>query len=112
MSDDTSRRLDLPRAAAAEQQPGCADECCAAQAGTSLGASSIDPQRRSVLSRRVRLLVTATISYNVIEAIIAISAGAVASSTALIGFGLDSVVEVASAAAVAWHRQRSGSART
>ncbi len=50
----------------------------------------------------MRLLVGATITYNVIEAIIAISAGSVASSTALIGFGLDSVIEVASAAAVAW----------
>jgi divalent metal cation (Fe/Co/Zn/Cd) transporter len=50
----------------------------------------------------VRLLVAATISYNVIEAIIALAAGAVASSTALIGFGLDSVIEVASASAVAW----------
>jgi len=50
----------------------------------------------------VRLLVGATITYNVIEAIIAISAGTIASSTALIGFGLDSVIEVASALAVAW----------
>jgi divalent metal cation (Fe/Co/Zn/Cd) transporter len=50
----------------------------------------------------VRLLVGATITYNVIEAIIAIAAGTVASSTALIGFGLDSVIEVASATAVAW----------
>ncbi|MTD57292.1 cobalt transporter [Amycolatopsis sp. RM579] len=62
----------------------------------------MDAQRRAVLSHRVRLLVAATITYNVIEAIVAISAGSVASSTALIGFGLDSVIEVASAAAVAW----------
>ncbi|MEV4837596.1 cation transporter [Nonomuraea sp. NPDC049486] len=60
------------------------------------------PVRRDVLRRRVRLLVAATITYNVIEAVVAITAGAVASSAALIGFGLDSVVEVASAAAVAW----------
>ena len=39
-----------------------------------------------------------------IEAIGAIYAGTVASSAALIGFGLDSVVEVMSAAAVAWRR--------
>jgi divalent metal cation (Fe/Co/Zn/Cd) transporter len=58
--------------------------------------------RRAVLARRIRLLVAATISYNVIEAVIAITAGRAASSTALIGFGLDSVIEVASAAAVAW----------
>ncbi|MEU4669675.1 cation transporter [Amycolatopsis sp. NPDC023774] len=55
-----------------------------------------------MLSRRVRVLVGATISYNVVEAVVAISAGSLASSTALIGFGLDSVIEVASAAAVAW----------
>ncbi len=43
-----------------------------------------------------------TISYNVIEAAIALSEGARVSSTALVGFGLDSVIEVSSAAAVAW----------
>ncbi|KZB86283.1 cobalt transporter [Amycolatopsis regifaucium] len=62
----------------------------------------MDPNRRALLSRRVRLLVAATITYNVIEAVVAISAGTMASSTALIGFGLDSVIEVASATAVAW----------
>ncbi|OBA92893.1 cobalt transporter [Mycobacteriaceae bacterium 1482268.1] len=55
-----------------------------------------------MLARRVRFFVAATITYNVIEAIVAISAGTVASSAALIGFGLDSLIEVASAAAVAW----------
>lgn len=58
--------------------------------------------RKAVLRRRIRLLVAATIVYNAMEAVVAITAGALASSTALIGFGLDSVVEVASAAAVAW----------
>ncbi|MEV4569918.1 cation transporter [Nonomuraea sp. NPDC049419] len=60
------------------------------------------PARRTALQRRIRLLVAATITYNVIEAAVAITAGTVASSAALIGFGLDSIVEVASAAAVAW----------
>ncbi|MEV0806328.1 cation transporter [Micromonospora sp. NPDC050200] len=60
------------------------------------------PARRAVLARRVRLLVAATITYNLIEAVVAITAGTLASSTALIGFGLDSVIEVSSAAAVAW----------
>jgi divalent metal cation (Fe/Co/Zn/Cd) transporter len=69
--------------------------------------SNLGPVRRALLQRRIRLLVTATITYNVIEAAVAITAGTVASSAALIGFGLDSVVEVASAAAVAW--QFSGS---
>ncbi|MEU8607390.1 cation transporter [Actinoplanes sp. NPDC048791] len=61
-----------------------------------------DPLRRGVLARRIRWLVAATITYNVIEAVIAISAGRAADSTALIGFGLDSIIEVSSAAAVAW----------
>ncbi|WP_188194774.1 cation transporter [Nonomuraea sp. SYSU D8015] len=60
------------------------------------------PARRTLLQRRIRLLVAATITYNVIEAAVAITAGTIASSAALIGFGLDSIVEVASAAAVAW----------
>lgn len=59
-------------------------------------------QRRTVLARRIRLLVAATITYNIIEAVVAITAGATANSTALIGFGLDSVIEVSSAAVVAW----------
>ncbi|MBB4915176.1 cation transporter [Streptosporangium saharense] len=58
--------------------------------------------RRAVLRRRIRLLVAATITYNVVEAVVAVTAGTIASSAALVGFGLDSVVEVASAAAVAW----------
>ncbi|WP_327048317.1 cation transporter [Microbispora sp. NBC_01189] len=60
------------------------------------------PARRTALQRRIRLLVAATITYNVIEAAVAITAGTIASSAALIGFGLDSIVEVTSAAAVAW----------
>ncbi|MBT1092537.1 cation transporter [Streptomyces sp. Tu102] len=65
----------------------------------SLGPS---PARRDALTRRIRLLVAATITYNVVEAVAAITAGTLASSTALVGFGLDSVIEVSSAAAVAW----------
>lgn len=60
------------------------------------------PERRRTLSNRIRLLVAATISYNVIEAAIALTEGTRVSSAALIGFGLDSVIEVSSAAAVAW----------
>lgn len=62
----------------------------------------LGPQRRRVLERRIRWVVVATISYNVIEAVIALASGAAASSTALVAFGLDSVVEVLSAAAIAW----------
>ncbi|MFZ0835075.1 MAG: cation transporter [Mycobacterium sp.] len=65
-------------------------------------AGALTGRRRALLTRRVRFLVGATITYNVVEAVVAISAGAVASSTALVAFGLDSLIEVASAAAVAW----------
>ncbi|MFJ6609843.1 cation transporter [Streptomyces sp. NPDC091289] len=65
----------------------------------SLGPS---PARRDALARRIRLLVAVTIAYNVIEAVVALTAGTIASSSALVGFGLDSVIEVSSAAAVAW----------
>jgi len=65
-------------------------------------ASHSDDARRAVLTRRVRLLVAATITYNVIEAVVALAEGSRVASSALIGFGLDSVIEVSSAAAVAW----------
>ena len=62
----------------------------------------LDVVRRDLLRRRIRWIVAFTITYNAIEAVIALTAGNVASSAALIGFGLDSVVEVLSAAAIAW----------
>ncbi|MFW0788475.1 cation transporter [Gordonia sp. CPCC 205333] len=58
--------------------------------------------RRGLLKRRIRWFVAATISYNVVEAAIALVEGHRVSSTALVGFGLDSIIEVSSAAALAW----------
>lgn len=66
------------------------------------GQRVVAPERRAVLSKRIRWFVAATIGYNVVEAAVALTEGARVSSSALIGFGLDSVIEVASAAAVAW----------
>lgn len=62
----------------------------------------LTPARTAVLRRRIRIVVAITISWNIVEAIVALAAGGAASSAALIGFGLDSIVEVLSAAAVAW----------
>ncbi|WP_084104523.1 cation transporter [Demequina sp. NBRC 110056] len=62
----------------------------------------LTPERRALLTRRIRIIVSLTIAYNLVEAVVALAAGAAASSTALLGFGLDSVVEVTSAAIVAW----------
>ncbi|KAA0089904.1 cobalt transporter (plasmid) [Mycolicibacterium sp. P1-18] len=94
---DVDHRVGISLPISASSADGCTDPCCRSDT-----AEPVDTQRRSVLSRRVRLLVAATITYNVVEAIVAISAGTLASSTALIGFGLDSVIEVGSATAVAW----------
>lgn len=69
-------------------------------------ATALSQQRRDHLHRRVRFIVAFTISYNVIEAIVAVWAGTVASSAALIGFGLDSVIEVLSALAITWQFTR------
>jgi len=48
------------------------------------------------------LLAGATVAWNILEGIIAVAAGALASSVALIGFGIDSFVETASGAVVGW----------
>lgn len=64
-----------------------------------------EPDRR----RRQRIalgLAWATIAWNTIEAVVAIVAGAVASSIALVGFGLDSTVEVLSASVIVWQMTR------
>ena len=62
----------------------------------------MDSHRRQTLERRIRLLAGATIGYNVAEAAVALGEGSRVSSTALMGFGLDSLIEVGAAAAVAW----------
>lgn len=69
---------------------------------TTVTHPGVGTTRRDVLARRIRWFVAATITYNVIEAAIALTEGTRVSSTALVGFGLDSVIEVSSAAAVAW----------
>ena len=57
---------------------------------------------RARLGRRAQLLAGASVAYNVVEAVIAVTAGLVAGSVALVGFGLDSVVEVSSGLIILW----------
>ncbi len=64
-----------------------------------LAASSVS---RSVLVKRGRRLEYFTIAYNILEGLIAIAAGAVAGSIALLSFGFDSIIEVTSGAALLW----------
>jgi divalent metal cation (Fe/Co/Zn/Cd) transporter len=59
-------------------------------------------QHREQLIRRGRHLEYFTIGYNAVEALVSIVAGALAGSVSLVGFGLDSVIEVTSGAALLW----------
>lgn len=63
-------------------------------------------EERQRLYRQVRLIVALTIAYNLLEAILALVAGTAATSGALVGFGLDSMIEVSSAVIVAWQFTR------
>ncbi|MGL4744336.1 MAG: cation transporter, partial [Dermatophilaceae bacterium] len=69
-------------------------------AGVARHPLSATDRRR--LGRRAQLLAGASVTYNVVEAVIAITAGVVAGSVALVGFGLDSVVEVSSGLVILW----------
>jgi divalent metal cation (Fe/Co/Zn/Cd) transporter len=63
---------------------------------------NLDATEKARLGQRAQMLAAASVSYNLIEAIIAITAGVVAGSVALVGFGLDSVVEVSSGLIILW----------
>ncbi len=65
------------------------------------------PTRHRLHRRGVRLEVF-TVVYNVAEAAIAIAAGLAANSVALIGFGVDSGIEVTAASALLWRLRRAG----
>ena len=64
--------------------------------------TAIEASDASGLRTRARQLAWATVAWNVIEALVAIIAGTAAGSAALVGFGLDSTVEVASALVIIW----------
>jgi divalent metal cation (Fe/Co/Zn/Cd) transporter len=57
---------------------------------------------RTLLIRRGQRLEYFTIAYNSLEGLIGIAAGLAAGSVALIGFGIDSVIEVTSGVALLW----------
>ena len=57
---------------------------------------------RTALARRGRRLEHFTIAWNVLEGMVGVAAGAIAGSISLVGFGIDSFIEVTSGAAVLW----------
>lgn len=69
---------------------------------TSQVHSPLSADRRRSLGRRAQQLAGASVAYNLVEAAVAITAGAIAGSVALVGFGLDSIVEVSSGLIILW----------
>lgn len=65
---------------------------------------------RSLAARRGRRLEYFTIAWNSLEAIASVVAGLLAGSIALVGFGLDSVIEVSSGAVLLWRLRAEGDA--
>lgn len=57
---------------------------------------------RAALVRRGQRLSRITLAYNCLEGLASIAAGAVAGSISLVGFGIDSVIEVSSSVAALW----------
>lgn len=76
----------------------CATGRCGAACCT---ATALDTERRADL-RRGLALAGLTVGWNSIEGVIAIGAGLVAGSIALVGFGADSFVEVLSGLVLSW----------
>ena len=65
-------------------------------------------ERRVALHRRALWLEYLTVGWNVLEAVVAIAAGILAASVALIGFGFDSAIEVISAVGLLWRLRKAG----
>ena len=76
---------------------------------TAVGVRLAARERETAVAR-ARLLNRFTIGWNVIEGVVAIAAGLAASSVSLIGFGIDSGIEVSAAVILAWrlHQERRG----
>ena len=63
---------------------------------------TVDAIDRPALIRRGKLLEYATVGYNSLEGVIAIGAGLIAGSVALVGFGFDSFIDVISGLTLLW----------
>jgi divalent metal cation (Fe/Co/Zn/Cd) transporter len=68
--------------------------------------AAFDERHRQEIARRGRLLQYVTIAWNSAECLVALAAGFVAGSIALVGFGFDSAIEVTSSIAALWRLRR------
>lgn len=67
-----------------------------------LDLKRMTPYKRALLSEYF------TVSWNILEGLVAIAAGVIAGSIALIGFGLDSYIEIASGVVLIWRLRKHG----
>ena len=70
--------------------------------------AAVNTMDGKALHRRALRLEWLTVAWNVVEALVAIGAGIISGSTALIAFGVDSVIEVASAIGLLWRLYSAG----
>ena len=70
--------------------------------------AAVNTMDGKALHRRALRLEWLTVAWNVVEALVAIGAGIISGSTALIAFGMDSVIEVASAIGLLWRLYSAG----
>jgi divalent metal cation (Fe/Co/Zn/Cd) transporter len=64
--------------------------------------AELSSEARVVLVRRGQALSRVTLVYNSLEGVVSIAVGAMAGSISLVGFGVDSVIEVSSSVAALW----------
>ncbi|HLF06575.1 MAG TPA: cobalt transporter, partial [Thermoplasmata archaeon] len=105
-------RLSIIARFAMSTAPGtCCPEC---RAGSGQKIEGAPDSRRAGQLRQALRLQYLTSGYNIAEGIVAVSAGLAATSVALIGFGFDSGIEVASSAVMIWRfrHERAGRADT
>ena len=87
-----------PPATLASPSSGCADACC--DVGPTSPARP-DPERSNLI-RRAFLLEYATLAWMAVEAAVAVWSGIRAGSVSLLAFGVDSIIEIASAGVLIW----------
>jgi divalent metal cation (Fe/Co/Zn/Cd) transporter len=91
---DTAPTLGPPPVTA-RPPASCQSSCCAAE------PAAIDPARPALIRRAFRLEY-ATVAWMAVEAAVAIWAGVQAASVSLLAFGIDSLIELASAGVLIW----------